>query len=150
MKNYVTSATACMAGDCAMSSQCSRYQNFVEACKQDMVLQVINTSLLEVGDGGCRYLHIAKEVKAARGFKKMYDSIPRGAAVSVWQGFPGGISRRQFYRLLNGEIALLLRFKNPYSLISNLSVQTRSSALMIMRWWWYSDGKITLRHFLSF
>lgn len=107
MKNYVTSATACMAGDCAMASQCSRYQNFVEARKHDTVLQVINTSLLELGDGGCRYLHIAKEVKAARGFKKMYDSIPRGAAVSVWQGFPGGISRRQFYRLLNGEIALL-------------------------------------------
>ena len=107
MKNYVTSATACMAGDCAMASQCSRYQNYVEACKHDTVLQVINTSLLGMSDEGCQYLHIAKEVKAARGFKAMYATVPHGVAKNVWQDFPGRISRRQFYRLMNGEVLLM-------------------------------------------
>lgn len=106
-QNYISKNVVCDADSCAMASQCSRHQHYQEARKREMVLQVLNTSVLEFGDGGCEYLHIDKAVKVARGFKKMYASIPRGAAVNVWQRFPFHISRRQFYRLRNGELNIL-------------------------------------------
>lgn len=107
MNNYVSEAVVCNAKECAMAQQCIRYINFTEERNTEKVLQVLNTSLVEIGQEGCEYLHVAREVKAARGFKKMYATIPHGAATGVWHGFPGRISRRQFYRLLNGEVMLL-------------------------------------------
>lgn len=106
--NYISKKVVCDADSCAMASQCSRHQQYLKARKTEMVLLMLNTSVLQIGDGGCQYLHIDKDVTVARGFKKLYASIPRGAAVNVWQGFPfQNISRRQFYRLRNGELNIL-------------------------------------------
>lgn len=104
--NKVTPLVMCMADNCAMAGQCSRYRNYAESRKTDSVLRVLNQELLEIGEHGCEYLHISREVVVARGFKKMYETIPHGSAVGVWRGFPGYISRRQFYRLLNGEVTI--------------------------------------------
>lgn len=107
MKTFITPSTVCAADSCPMSSQCNRYKNYAEALKTDNVLSILNTSLLEIGSEGCKHLHIARETIVARGFKKMYATIPHYAATALWRDFPGKLSRRQFYRLLNGEVELL-------------------------------------------
>lgn len=107
MENNIPPIVVCETEQCAMAAQCSRYQKYMEERRQSLVLQILNTSLLEVSEEGCKYLHIAREVTAARGFSKMYGTIPRGCAKNVWQDFPLNISRRQFYRLMNGEVQIL-------------------------------------------
>lgn len=83
-----------------------RYMDYVEAKKTTLVIQMLNTSLLNVSGEGCEYLHIPRKVMEARGFRKMYDSLPRKYSNNLWQSFPHCNSRRQFYRMLAGEVPL--------------------------------------------
>lgn len=96
----------CANDSCPMAGQCLRYTKYIEARATELTIQILNASLLDVTDEGCEYIHIPRTEMQARGFGKMYGSVPRRAAINLWRDFPRCGSRRQFYRLLNGEVAL--------------------------------------------
>lgn len=106
MDKYLPMTILCANDSCPMASQCLRYTRYLEARATELSLQILNTSLLNVTDEGCEYIHIPRTEMQARGFEKMYGSVPRRAAINLWRDFPRCGSRRQFYRLLNGEVAL--------------------------------------------
>lgn len=89
-----------------MAGLCKRHTDYLEAKKDTLVIQVLNTSQVDVTADGCEYLHIPRRVIEARGFKKMYESVPRKYSKNLWQSFPHCNSRRQFYRMLAGEVPL--------------------------------------------
>lgn len=106
MTRYLPPTVVCANDDCPMAGQCMRHMDYIEAKKTTLVIQVLNTSLLNVSSEGCEYLHIPRKVMEARGFRKMYDSLPRKYSKNLWQSFPHCNSRRQFYRMLSGEVPL--------------------------------------------
>lgn len=97
----------CNADHCQKHDVCSRYTNYIETLGTEVFHCVLNTSLVTIGDEGCQYLHIPTKVTVAHGFKNIYLSVPKIHIKNLWKRFPGGISRRQFYRLLNGEVSLM-------------------------------------------
>ena len=103
MTRYLPPTVVCGNDECPMAGQCMRHMDYVEAKKTVLVLQTLNTSCVEVTADGCEYLHIPQKVMEARGFRKMYDSVPRRYSKKLWQSFPHCGSRRQFYRMLAGE-----------------------------------------------
>lgn len=103
----ITHKTVCNADNCPMSSQCSLHQQYIAAIKTEPCIPLLNTSLLTITENGCKHLHIPQTVIAARGFRKMYDTIPKKNATNLWKCYPEDISRRQFYRLLSGEVLLM-------------------------------------------
>lgn len=99
--------TMCANDTCKVASKCMRYNKYIEARKTELSLKLLNTSLLNVTAEGCEYLHIPQRVIEARGFRKMYGSIPRESSLNVWKSFPCCESRRQFYYMLSGDVPLL-------------------------------------------
>lgn len=99
--------TVCINTQCPKSNCCSLHQLYQDLSKTELTYRVLNTTLLDVDDNGCDYLHIPKQVTAARGFKRMHETIPLKAAKNMWKQFPGNICRRQFYRILSGDVQLL-------------------------------------------
>lgn len=95
-----------MYDECALSEKCMRHIKYNEARREQLCLHVLNTSLLDVTADGCEYLHIPRQMTMAYGFKNMYDTVPRKMSRNLWKFFPHCGSRRQFYRMLSGEVAL--------------------------------------------
>lgn len=89
-----------------MASQCMRYTKYTEAQETELSLNLLNISLVNVTADGCEHIHIPQQVTVARGFKGMYDSVPRKAARNLWQSFPCCRSRRQFYYMLSGDVPI--------------------------------------------
>lgn len=97
----------CNADHCPLSDRCARHIEYLRTKDTEPYQLMLNTSLVTIGDQGCQHLHIQKKVTVARGFKNMYATVPKKNATSLWKQFPGDISRRQFYRLLPGDVALM-------------------------------------------
>lgn len=104
---YISRYVVCPAHHCPMASQCYRYTNYLEALKKEPVMQVLNDDILEIGDKGCKYLYLSRTVEAAYGIERMYASIPHSSSVDFWRSFPMQCSRRQFYRILHGEVPIM-------------------------------------------
>lgn len=111
MKENIPSTTLCANGTCPKARECMLHTKYAEAQNKSLVLQLLNTSLLDVTSEGCEYIHIARKVTVARGFRMMYNSTPRMAARNLWKRFPQCDSRRQFYRLLSGDVALFPEYQ---------------------------------------
>lgn len=106
MNTHITKNTLCAGVNCPAATNCMRHTKFLEAQEYEVVMQVLNQSRLNITCDGCQYLHIPQDVTVARGFRKMYGSMPRRSSLNLWQSFPHCFSRRQFYRLLAGEVTL--------------------------------------------
>lgn len=107
MQIEIPHRVVCDAANCPMHNKCSRHAEYLLLKATEPYMLQLNKSLLTIGENGCQYLHIPKLVTAAYGFKVMYATVPKKNATNLWKRFPGDISRRQFYRLLSGEVALL-------------------------------------------
>lgn len=107
MNKYITKNTLCAGVNCPAATNCMRHTKYLEAQESEMLMQVLNQSRLNITADGCQYIHIPHDVTVARGFRKMYGSMPRHSSLNLWQSFPDCFSRRQFYRLLAGDVPLL-------------------------------------------
>lgn len=106
MEKYLPNNILCANEACAMAEKCSRQMMYNEAIREQLTLHILNTSILDVTAEGCDYLHIPRLVTEAHGFRNMYGTVPRKMSKNLWQSFPHCGSRRQFYRMLSGEVAL--------------------------------------------
>lgn len=106
MNGFLSQSVMCANEACPMASQCMRYTKYTEVRGTELSLRLLNISLVDVTADGCKYLHIPQLVTKARGFRGMYDSVPRKAARNIWQSFPCCNSRRQFYYMLSGDAPL--------------------------------------------
>lgn len=104
--NNINNYTQCMGDGCKVAEQCRHHQLYMEQKEHWMVMSVLNTSLIDITDDGCEHFYVATPVMMALGFKAMYDTVPHSAARGLWKDFPRNPSRRQFYRLLSGQVLI--------------------------------------------
>lgn len=106
MKQNIPLTVLCANDVCQKTGQCIRHIKYKEARESELTLCLLNNSLLDVTTDGCEYVHIPRPVMVARGFRQMHGSVPRSASQGLWRSFPDCHSRRQYYRLMNGEVPL--------------------------------------------
>lgn len=106
MQRYIPLTIQCANDDCPMAEKCLRHMEYLETKKKELTLKLLNTSLLDITSQGCEYLHLARQVTEARGFQRIYDSMPKKMSRNLWQELPYCNCRRQFYRMLHGEVPL--------------------------------------------
>lgn len=104
--NNISEFTSCMGLGCKVAEQCRHHQLYMEQKDHWLVMSLMNTTLIDITDEGCKYFIVTHPVMMARGFRAIYDSVPHSIARGLWKDFPRKPSRRQFYRLLSGQVLI--------------------------------------------
>lgn len=104
MNKYIPYNITCPLASCSRSNTCARYANYQKAKAEEASFMVLNTDLLQVEGEGCPYHLVSERQRWARGFSRLYKSIPSGNAkyLNVYTPF----TQRRFYKAKNGEFPL--------------------------------------------
>lgn len=103
-EQFISEDIVCNVLECPIHERCIHFMAYENQKTSRLVLKMLNSGKLEIGDNGCSYAHIPQLTRIARGFRNMYSTLPKSASRNVCKNFPQCTSRRQFYRLLNGEV----------------------------------------------
>lgn len=95
----------CPLSACKMSGKCARHENYLKAKAEKMEYLTLNPDMVSHGDNGCEHRLVRKTVRMAYGFKKLYNSIPKGKANYFWSTAGFG-SESTYYRYKRGEYPL--------------------------------------------
>ena len=101
----IDNTVTCPLSACKKSGECARYDNYLKAKAGELSYMTLNTDMVSHGDDGCEYRLVRKVVRRAYGFKKLYDSIPRGNADYFWAKTRFR-SESSYYRYKRGEYPL--------------------------------------------
>jgi len=85
-----------------MSRECPRYANYIKARQSEESYEIINSRLSPYGDNGCCHRLRSETWRIARGFKKLYASLPVDKARNFHLSTPFS-SEAQYYRYKRGE-----------------------------------------------
>ena len=101
----ISKTATCPLSACKKSGECVRYEIYLKAKAEEMEFLTLNTDMVSHGDDGCEHRLVRKVVRMAYGFKKLYDSIPKGNADYFWAKTHFG-SESTYYRYKRGEYPL--------------------------------------------
>ena len=101
----ISKNAACPLSACKKSGECARHENFLKAKAEKMEYLTLNPDMVSHGDNGCEHRLVRKTVRMAYGFKKLYDSIPKGNANYFWLSAGFG-SESTYYRHKRGDYPL--------------------------------------------
>lgn len=105
MKNhYIPSHVACPMASCKHSNTCARYANYIKSIANEDTYEVLNVKRLLSEGENCPYRLVAQKQMWAKGFQRIYDSIPTGNAHYFYNRTP--YTQRRFYKAKNGEILI--------------------------------------------
>ena len=94
----------CPNAACSRSNTCARHAYYLEALKAKDYFEVMNLGCL-VSDGApCPYHLTAQKQRWARGFTRLYASIPHGSVHYFYMYTP--YTKRRFYKARNGEVLI--------------------------------------------
>lgn len=121
---YIPFEVTCPMASCSRSNTCARYAHYQKVLAQEATFCVMNPKLLKVSGDTCPYHLVAEKQRWARGFQRIYDTIPAGKIHKFYECTPYSV--RRFYKAKNGEFAinpatqkeLLATFKNKGGNIS--------------------------------
>lgn len=100
-ENYIPSCVTCPKASCTRSNICARYAEYQKAKVESDTFKVLNPERLKLDGASCPYCLVAEKQLWARGFKRIYDSIPSGRTHRFYLYSP--YSPRTFYKVKNGE-----------------------------------------------
>lgn len=103
VRNIPSSATCPMAS-CSRSNTCVRYANYLKALSESDTYQLMNFHHLGIDTATCPYHLVAEKQRWARGFKRIYDTIPAGNTRIFYLRTP--YTQRRYYKAKNGEILI--------------------------------------------
>ncbi|MGN0281054.1 MAG: DUF6078 family protein [Prevotella sp.] len=98
----ISNSAACPLSACKKSGECARYENYLKAKAEEMAYLTLNADMISHGENGCEHRLVRKVVRMAYGFKKLYDSIPKGNANYFWSKTKFG-SESTYYRYKGGK-----------------------------------------------
>ena len=101
----ISKTATCPLSACKKSGECARYENYLKAKAEKMEFLTLNADMVSHGDDGCEHRLVRRVVRMAYGFKKLYDSIPKGNADYFWAKTHFG-SESTYYRYKRGEYPL--------------------------------------------
>ena len=90
----------CPNAACSRSNTCARHAYYLEALKAKDYFEVMNLGRLVPDGAPCPYHLTAQKQRWARGFTRLYASIPHGSVHYFYMYTP--YTKRRFYKARNG------------------------------------------------
>ena len=82
--NIYTADSVCLKESCPLKATCARYHLYLQKSLTEEPFSVINPNILSPSEQGCEFRLITKILRMARGFKRMFDSMPSGNTYHFW------------------------------------------------------------------
>ena len=101
---YIPFSVVCPMASCTRSNTCARYAHYVKSLADDDTFAVLNTKRMNLDGESCPYHLVVEKQVWARGFQRLYNSIPSGNAHYFYTRTP--YTQRRFYKARNGEILI--------------------------------------------
>lgn len=101
---YISSYATCPMASCNRSNTCVRYANYLKAISESDTYELINFPHLGIDSTTCPYHLVAEKQCWARGFNRLYNTIPAGNARGFYMRTP--YTPRRYYKAKNGEILI--------------------------------------------
>lgn len=101
---YIPSSVVCPMASCTRSNTCARYAQYVKSLAEDDTFAVLNAKRMNLEGESCPYHLVVEKQIWARGFRRLYNSIPSGNAHYFYTCTP--YTQRRFYKARNGEILI--------------------------------------------
>ena len=100
----ISLSVVCPMASCTRSNTCARYAQYVKAQASADTFEVLNAKHLGCEGEKCPYHLVSEKQVWARGFQRIYSTIPAGRTHYFYSRTP--YARRRFYKAKNGEIAI--------------------------------------------
>ena len=100
----ISLSVVCPMASCTRSNTCARYAQYVKALTCADTFEVLNVKHLQCEGEKCPYHLVSEKQVWARGFQRIYSTIPAGRTHYFYSRTP--YARRRFYKAKNGEIAI--------------------------------------------
>ena len=97
--------TVCHHEACPVHHLCARYERYHELVAKEQAFAILNPRFLECSEEGCKHRLTKKTFRLARGFQRMFDTVPSGNTYKFWQRTPY-YSESTYCRAKRGAIAL--------------------------------------------
>lgn len=101
---FIAFNVVCAMSSCTRSNTCARYAQYLNSLANADTFKVLNAKRMKLEGSTCPYHLVVEKQKWARGFRRIYASIPSGKAHYFHACTP--YTQRRFYKARNGEIAL--------------------------------------------
>lgn len=101
---YIPSSVTCPMASCSRSNNCVRYARYLKALSESDTYEVMNLQHLKLDGDACPYHLTAVKQRWARGFKRIYSTIPAGNTRGFYMCTP--YTQRRYYKAKNGEILI--------------------------------------------
>ncbi len=104
-KDSILDYAACPLASCKKSSTCIRYAAYLKAQAEKESFCILNTSKFTTSDEGCEnYLTPVKQ-RMARGFKAIYETLPKCNSHYFWTCV-SFMNETSWYRAKRGDLLL--------------------------------------------
>ena len=80
--------TVCLHEACPVHHLCARYEHYEKLLATEQAFAILNPSLLKCHEQGCQYRLVKKTFRMARGFQRMFDTVPTGNTYKFWRRTP--------------------------------------------------------------
>lgn len=97
-------AATCPNASCSRSNTCARHAYYLKALREKDSFQVMNLGRLVPDGTPCPYHLTAQRQRWARGFTRLYASIPHGSVHYFFLNTP--YAKRRFYKARKGEVLI--------------------------------------------
>ena len=97
--------TVCPNEACPVHNLCARYAFYLQKLKEEQAFAVLNVQKLDCTEHGCKFMLVKKMLRMARGFRRMFDSMPAGNTGHFWHCTPY-MSESTYCRAKRGAILI--------------------------------------------
>jgi len=101
---YISSYATCPMASCSRSNTCVRYANYLKALSESDTYIMMNFQHLGIDTATCPYHLVVEKQRWARGFQRIYSTIPAGNARGFYMRT--AYTQRRYYKAKNGEILI--------------------------------------------
>lgn len=97
--------TVCLKEACPVHHLCARFERYQKLCKSEKVFSILNPDRIACSEQGCAYRLQKKIIRMARGFRRMFGTIPSANTPHFWH-FSPYISESTYCKAKRGAILI--------------------------------------------
>lgn len=105
MEKIIHSEAVCPLASCKRHATCYRYAHYLQAKAEEDTFEIMNTHRISIKDTGCPHYLIKETQRWAKGFKRMFATIPSGNTHHFWTRSPY-FSETTYCRAKRGAILI--------------------------------------------
>lgn len=105
MEKMIHSGVVCPMASCKCHTTCYRYAHYLEVKAKEDTFEVMNIDRISATDTGCPYYLVKQKQLWAKGFKRMFATIPSGNTYHFWLRSPYS-SETTYCRAKRGAILI--------------------------------------------